>query len=101
MAFKYSAVTVKTDPSTQWFQNANPTSFNAIKAFFQAQPGFVSGSWTVNPDNASEFLTEHTWTNKAAWVAAATAALETTEMKQFLQHAVSAGEQVTKTFAEV
>jgi quinol monooxygenase YgiN len=70
MSFTYSSVATRTSGSTQWFKDANPSSYNTIKSFIQTQPGYLSGAWRENPSNPNQFLVDHTWTNKASWEAA-------------------------------
>lgn len=101
MAFKYTAVTTRPDVNTPWFKDSNPTAYNEIIAWWQAQPGFVSGTWQQDPSNPAQFITEHTWANKAAWETAALLALDQDNNKLFQKYAITAGFRTNKTLLEV
>lgn len=101
MAFKYTAVTTRPSNSVAWFKDAQPAAYAEIVAWWQAQPGFQSGSWAVNPSNANEFISEHTWANRADWEAAAIASLDQANTKLFQRHVITNSLTVNKTLANI
>jgi len=101
MAFKYIAVTTKTNPASQFFEEAHPTEFTTLTNFFKSQPGFISGKWGVSPFNPAQFIAEHTWTTQAAWEAAAIAALSLSETVLLNTYGIQQRFFTAKTFTEV
>ena len=99
MTFKYHSVTTKPD-NVQFFSDANPVTFNFLVDWWKAQPGFISGTWAVNPDNPNEFITDHSWTSKAAWVEAATKSLTLNETRQVQEYALANNLYTLKDFSE-
>lgn len=93
---------IVTRPSTdtQFYHEAYPQQYEALLAWWRSQPGFISGTWGVNPDVPTQFVAEHTWENRLNWQFAAIASRDLETVKQVQLHGIQNGLSSVKTFSD-
>ncbi len=64
--FVYNSVQEKPS-NVLWFKDVNPSAYATILQTVRSAPGYVDGSWDVDPNNPNKFLITHRWADKASW----------------------------------
>ena len=100
MPFRYKAIITRPSTDTQFFHEKYPEQYEALINWWRAQPGFIEGTWAVNPDVPTQFIAEHTWDNRLQWQLAAIASKDLETTRLMLVNGIQTGLSSVKTLSD-
>jgi hypothetical protein len=97
MAFKCTIIATKPSDA-EFFGVAHPDKLAEIAAYWRSQPGFIEGSWGVDPTDPNKYITEHSWNNRNSWRTAADQSVNVEVIREVIVYGLEHNITVEKDF---